>query len=93
MLDEVKKITIELQRPMGSFPGRVAIGHYVVVDQHVVLTDADGKPINGSPKRYVGPDGDAKILACIMLRERSRGTAKSGALHRPLQYGRDWKGV
>jgi hypothetical protein len=93
MTDEVKRIVIELQRPKGSFPGRVEIGYYVVVEGNVVLTDEHGKPLSGVDKRYVGPNGDPHLIACVMLRQRSRAIAKSRSFNRPIQYGRSWRGV
>ena len=35
--------------PRGQDGGGVAIGHYVVVEGSVVLTDENGKPISVSP--------------------------------------------
>jgi hypothetical protein len=95
MLDDVQNITIELQRPRGSFPGRVEIGHFVYVDQHVVLTDAEGKPIGGEgTKRYIGADEkQARIQAALMLRARARSGALSRSFSAPIQYGRSWRGV
>jgi hypothetical protein len=51
MPEDVKKITIETQRPRGSFPGQVEIGYYVVVDGIVVLTDEHGKEVSGASWR------------------------------------------
>jgi hypothetical protein len=94
MPNDVQNITIELQRPRGSFPGRVEIGHYVYVDGFVVLTDAEGKPIGGEDsKRYIGSEAQARTQAALMLRERSRATARSRSFSAPIQYGRGWKGV
>jgi hypothetical protein len=87
MADGVHKITIQTRAPKGRDPGAVEIGYYCVADQHVVLTDKQGKPISGAPKWYVGPDGNAKLLACVLLREHRSGTArrKSG-FSGPIQY-------
>jgi hypothetical protein len=41
MTDEVHKITPEVAKRRGSFPGRIEIGYYCVTDGHVVLTDED----------------------------------------------------
>jgi len=50
MADGVHKITIQTRAPKGRDPGAVEIGYYCVADQHVVLTDKQGKPISGAPK-------------------------------------------
>jgi hypothetical protein len=79
------KITIEVQRPRGSFPGRVEIGWYEVVDRHVVLTDENGRPVGD--KRYLNPGADARLIACAMLRQRSRGSRSSrSGFNRQISY-------
>jgi len=93
MPDDVHKITIEVPRPRGGDPGAVEEGYYCVADQHVVLTDANGRPISGAPKHYLDPGGDARF-ACVLLRQLRRGrTSASKSFNRPLNYGRDWRGV
>jgi len=86
-MSDVHKITIELAKPRGSFPGRVEIGYYCVADGHVVLTDENGKPI-GTEKRYLNPGGDARLVACAMLRQRSRArrSNRMSGFSRPLSY-------
>jgi hypothetical protein len=66
--DEVRKVTVQIRAPKGTFPGEVAIGHYIVFERNVILTDQDGKPIPGAAKQQVGPDGDARLIACRMVR-------------------------
>jgi hypothetical protein len=82
MPNEVHRITIQLRAPRGKDPGKVAIGHYCIADSHVVLTDEAGKP-TGS-KRHLDPGGDARLLACRML--RSQRSIGGGDINRPLQY-------
>jgi hypothetical protein len=65
-MNEVKKITIQTRAPTGRDPGAVEEGYYCVADGFVVLTDADGKPIIGAPKRYLDPGGDAR-LDCLCI--------------------------
>jgi len=89
-MNDVHKITIEVAKPRGSFAGRVEIGYYCVADGHVVLTDENGKP-TGEDKRYLNPGGDAKLIACSMLRARRRSrTMISGfgdrLLYQKLKY-------
>jgi hypothetical protein len=81
--DEVKKVTVQIKAPKGTFPGEVAIGHYVVFERNVILTDQDGKPIPGVAKQQVGPDGDARLIACRMVRNQRR---PSSGFNRPLNY-------
>jgi hypothetical protein len=91
MPDDVQRITIELQRPSGSFPGRVEVGHYVVVEGGVVLTDEKGKPI-GDAKRPILKGEDARLIACAMLRQRS-GRNRGSSFNRPISYPRSWNKV
>jgi hypothetical protein len=91
MREDVHRITIELQRPRGSFPGRVEVGHYVVVEGSVVLTDDQGKPI-GDTKRPILKGEDARLIACAMLRQRS-GRNPGSSFNRPISYPRSWSKV
>jgi hypothetical protein len=51
----------------------------------VVLTDEQGKPIDDA-KRPILKGEDARLIACAMLRQRSRATAKSRSFNRPIHY-------
>jgi hypothetical protein len=62
----------------------VVEGWYCVVDNAVVLTDADGKPLGS--KRYLNPGGDARLIARRMVRERRRSSATVGGFHDKLLY-------
>src|SRR5262249_3971306 len=77
MTGEVKKLTIQVRASRGTFPGEVVEGWYCVVDNAVVLTDAEGKPID-SEKHQLAPDEDARLLACRLVRGRRRNS--SGAV-------------
>jgi hypothetical protein len=77
MTDEVKKVTLQVRPPKGMFPGEVAIGYYCVVDNAVVLTDANGKPIN-SEKHRLAPGQDARGLACRLIRQRRNSGSPRG---------------
>jgi hypothetical protein len=41
---KVETVVVQLERPRGSFRGRVCEGCYVVENGVVTLTDRDGKP-------------------------------------------------
>jgi len=86
MPDEVKKVIIQIKAPKGDYGGEVAEGHYCVVDGYVVLTDESGKPIAGVDKRYVGLDGDARLIACRMVRANRRGGTRVAGFHRRINY-------
>jgi hypothetical protein len=85
MSDEVHHLCIQIRAPRGTFPGEVAEGWYVVVDNAVVLTDADGKPVD-SEKRYLNPGDDARAIACVMVRQRRRNTGTVTGFHDKLNY-------
>jgi hypothetical protein len=86
MSDEVKKVTVQIKAPRGTFPGLVEEGWYVVFENNVILTNHDGKPIAGVPKRHIGPDGDARLIACLMVRNNRKGRASVSGFNRPLSY-------
>jgi hypothetical protein len=78
MSNDVHRITIQLRRPSGKDPGKIAEGWYCVnADSFVVLCDAAGKPL-GSEKHHVDPDGDARLIACRMLRRHANSSKPSG---------------
>jgi len=86
-MTDVHKITIQARQPKGLFPGRIEIGYYCVADGHVVLTDENGKP-TGEEKRYLNPGGDAKLIACSMLRARRRSRATVSGFSDRILYQR-----
>jgi hypothetical protein len=72
-MNEVKKVTIQIRAPRGGNDGgEVAIGHYVVVDGYLVMTDQSGKPVDGE-KHHLQPGQDARLLACRLVRGRRTG--------------------
>ena len=86
MSNEINQITIQLRAPRGIDPGKIAIGHYVVnADNFVVLCDENGKP-TGTEKHHLDPGGDARLVACRMLRRRQNARGSSGDFNGPIQY-------
>ena len=71
-MSEVRKVRIQLKAPRGNYGGEIAESHYVVVDNCVVMTDADGKPLD-SEKHYLSPGADPHIVAYRLLRQRRSG--------------------
>jgi hypothetical protein len=84
-MSEVHKVTIQIRAPRGKDAGKVAIGHYVIADGFVVLTDETGKPA-GDNKGFLDPDGDARLIACRMLRRQQKAGSSSGDFSRPIKY-------
>jgi len=78
-MNDVHKVTVQVRAPRGTFPGEVVEGWYCVVDNAVVLTDAEGRPID-SEKRDLSPGGGARLIACSMLRARRRSRATQADL-------------
>ena len=87
MSDEVKKVRIQIRAPRGNFGGEIIESHYCVVDNAVVLTDADGRPLD-SEKHRLGPSDDPHIVAHRLLRQRPRAMhGFSGKINYPkLKY-------
>jgi hypothetical protein len=85
-LSDVHKLTIQIRPPRGTDGGKVQIGYYVVVDGYVVLTDENGQP-NGNGKRLLNEGGNAKVIACAMLRSSRRyGNSRSSGFNDRLVY-------
>lgn len=85
MTDEVRKVTIQIKAPRGTYGGEVAIGHYCVVEGAVVLTGESGKP-TGADRRSVLPGEDAHLIACRMVRSSRKVQASVAGFNRPLIY-------
>jgi hypothetical protein len=82
---DIHKITIELARPRGSFPGKIATGYYAVADGTVTLFEENGVPVDKYKlSRKLPPGGDAKAVACNLLRSRYSG--QSSNFNRQLSY-------
>jgi hypothetical protein len=102
-MTEVHKVTIEIKRPRGNFPGQVAFGYYTFVDGTVTLTDPKGAPADdGNGKRYVRhgiAPGCERGVACNLtrqLRDALRGGNSSAPVDfsGPINYPTPrWKGV
>ena len=85
-MTDVHKVTIQTRAPRGRDPGAVAVGWYCVVDNAVVLTDEDGRPL-GSDKRCLNPGEDVHLVACRLVRRGQSGGRLSG-FNGPMNYPR-----
>jgi hypothetical protein len=71
-MSEIHKVTVQVRAPRGHFPGEVAEGWYCVVDGCLVMTDANGKPVDNEKHRLASGQ-DARLLACRLVRRRRTG--------------------
>ena len=71
-MNEVHKIRIQLKAPRGNYGGEIIEAWYCIVDGCLVMTDADGKPVD-SEKHHLGPSDDPHIVAHRLLRQRRSG--------------------
>jgi hypothetical protein len=102
-MTEVHKVTIEIKKPKGNFPGQVAFGYFTYVDGVVTLTDPKGVPADdGNGRRYIQrgiAPGHERNVACNLtrqLRDALRGSSPSGLkadFSGPIEYPRSWRGV
>ena len=88
-MSEIHKVTVQVRAPRGNFPGEVAEGWYCIVDGCLVMTDADGKPID-SEKHHLTSGQDARLLACRLVRRRRAGPRGFGD---KINYPRAWRKV
>jgi hypothetical protein len=84
-MSDVHKVIIQTRAPRGKHPGTVIEGYYRVAEDHVVLCDELGKP--SGTRRQLDPGGDARLIACRMLRKR-QGASGPANFNRPIQYPR-----
>jgi len=52
----------------------------------VILTDQGGKPIAGVAKHQLGPGEDARLRACLMVRNNRKGRSSVAGFNRPIIY-------
>ena len=84
----IHKVTIQLHRPRGSYEGRVETGYYTVAEDTVTLVEPNGVPVDKHKLvRKLEPGGDAKNIACALLRQRYSGSG-SGNFNGRLSYPR-----
>jgi len=94
-MNEVKNVFVQVAAPVGGNPGAVEVGHYVVEDDTVVLTDEAGVPLRYDVSgecfsERLGSDQDEQVLARALLhrwRRHRMGDDKNG-FNRPLNYPR-----
>jgi hypothetical protein len=85
MSEDVHRIVIQTRAPKGNDPGKIAEGWYCIADGAVVLTDEAGRPI-GDSKHHLDPGGDARLVACRMLRRRQNARSSGGDFSGPIRY-------
>jgi hypothetical protein len=80
------KVTIQMERPRGTFEGRVESSFYTVNDGTVTLVLENGVPVDKFKlSRKLKPGEDARTIACVLTRQRySKGG--SGDFSRKLIY-------
>jgi hypothetical protein len=83
---DIQKVTIQLDRPRGTFEGRVEASFYTVTDGSVVLVEENGVAVDRFKlTRKLKPGEDARAVACALTRQRySKGG--SGDFNRKLVY-------
>ena len=94
-MSEVKKVMVQLREPRGSDPGAVVLGFYIVKDNTVIMTDADGNEAGlETGRRFthrLQESEDARSWACKMTKELRLAFQGSdgGSVHGfsgPIQY-------
>jgi hypothetical protein len=92
---EVKKVTFQLRKPHGRDPGAVGHGWYVIRDNAVIMTDAEGNEAGmETGRRYIHrlqPGEDAHAWAVKMTKElrlafRGSGQASVRGFDGPIPY-------
>jgi hypothetical protein len=84
-MSDIHKITLELRKPKGSFPGETLDGWYVVVENNVILTDQKGQPIG--EKRHLNPvvtQGLSLARCCDNARGRAKAIAYQASTARSV---------
>lgn len=87
----INRVIIQLRRPSGDDPGQISEGYYTVEHGVLVMTHADGRPVNDE-FRHTLKAGDEPAAIAGMLTRRVRrfmlGISEAEeAFNRPLRYG------
>jgi hypothetical protein len=85
MSNELHKVAVQIRAPRGTFHGEIAEGWYCVVDDAVVMTDRDGKPLDNT-KHHLTPGEDARLVACRLVRQRRRGSSSVSGFNHKIAY-------
>jgi hypothetical protein len=87
MKDDLEYLAVEIQRPRGDFPGRVAEAQFVVEGDHVLLYDLTGHRLEAAPIP-IPPSWTAKETAARALRKREM--VRNTDFNRKLIYSRNY---
>jgi hypothetical protein len=83
------RITVRLSSE--NDPDEIAIGHFVVQDGVLTLTDANGKPLEGVKQEISAEGANPKSIAGRLTRQRWSETR--GGFNRKLAYEPAWLGL
>jgi hypothetical protein len=99
-MSEVKKITVQVARPRGVFPGRVVFGYYKVENDTVIMTDKDGNPAGLETgktwSRRLKPGDSAHVIAVNLtkdLRNEFKGGQSVSGFSGPIPYPKGYCGT
>jgi len=84
-MSDVHRLTLQIRAPRGQDGGKIEIGYWCIADQHVVLCNEHGRPIEGE-KRLIGPNGDPKLIAVAMMKARRRNSAGPSGFNDRIIY-------
>jgi hypothetical protein len=95
-MSEINKITVQVGRPRGSFPGQVTYGYYKIENNTVIMTDKDGNPAGletgKSWSRRLKPGDSAHVIAVNLTKdlrnEFKGGTQTVSGFSGPLDYSK-----
>jgi len=96
-MPDIRRVTITLRRPVGDGdPGAVELGHYLVADDTVTLTDSEGEPLRRGTtarrgeaatwSRKLRPEEDAGHAARDLLWAKWRSAKGRSDFNRPLRF-------
>ncbi|MBP1091933.1 hypothetical protein [Bradyrhizobium diazoefficiens] len=88
----VKQVAVHLRRPSGDDPGQATTAYYVVQGDVLVLTRANGTPVDPERFRHKLRPGDdpaaiAGVLGKQVRREALKITEEQERFYAPLDYG------
>jgi hypothetical protein len=84
MLDDLQYVTVQVQRPRGTFPGRIEEGYFAVDDDQVQLYDMHKVTMGPKYRQPIPKDWTPKQKAAMML--RGMATRRNADFGRPLHY-------
>ena len=93
-MSDVRKVTVQISKPVGNDPGRVSFGYFKVTNGVLTMCDPSGKPVldrSGLPYKEkldagADPAPIARMLTRRIMREVTNALGTHASFNGPINY-------